>query len=52
MYKLVEDEVILQLEDQVEELNEAIDQLIVKNLELRNEKLFLSNHTGNKIQMC
>jgi hypothetical protein len=52
MYKLVEDEVILQLEDQVEELNEAIDQLIVKNLELRNETLFLSNHTGNKIQMC
>lgn len=51
MYKLVEDEVDSQLEDRVEELNEAIDRLTAENLELRNEKLFLSNHTGNKIQM-
>lgn len=51
MYKLVEDEVDSQLEDRIEELNEAIDRLTAENLELRNEKLFLSDHTGKELQM-
>jgi chromosome segregation ATPase len=50
MYKLVEDEVDSQLEDRIEELNEAIDRLTAENLELRNEKLFLSDHTGKSLQ--
>ena len=51
MYKLVEDEVDSQLEDRIEELNEAIDRLTAENLELRNEKLFLSDNTSKKLQM-
>lgn len=51
MYKLVEDEVDSQLEDRIEELNEAIDRLTAENLELRNEKILLCNHTDNKILM-
>ncbi|KAG0606203.1 hypothetical protein M758_9G122000 [Ceratodon purpureus] len=51
MYKLVEDEVESQLEDRIEELNEAVDRLTAENLELRNEKLFLSDHTGKKLHM-
>jgi hypothetical protein len=51
MYKLVEDEVDLQLEDRAEERNEAIDRLTAKNLEFQIEKFFLSDHTGNKIEL-
>ncbi|XP_024367331.1 kinesin-like protein KIN-12F isoform X4 [Physcomitrium patens] len=51
LHKRPEDDVASPLEDRMEELCNAVNQLTAENLELRNEKLLLSSNTHKKIHL-